>query len=52
MGLPDGHVTDPAIGLTGNEQLKALGNGVVLQQAAMAVKYLMLPVVDLTGASA
>src|SRR5690606_17220036 len=30
MGLPDGWVTD--VGLTRNEQLKALGNGVVPQQ--------------------
>ena len=40
MGLPDGHVTDPAIGLTRNEQLKALGNGVVPQQAALALTLL------------
>ena len=38
MGLPAGHVTDPAIGLTRNEQLKALGNGVVPQQAAAAAQ--------------
>lgn len=37
MGLPDGWVTDPEIGLTRNEQLKALGNGVVPQQAAAAL---------------
>jgi len=41
MGLPAGHVTDPAIGLTRNEQLKALGNGVVPQQAALALSLLM-----------
>jgi DNA (cytosine-5)-methyltransferase 1 len=41
MGLPEGHVTDPAIGLSRNAQLKALGNGVVPQQAAAAVAYLM-----------
>lgn len=40
MGLPNGHVTDPAIGLTRNEQLKALGNGVVPQQAEMALRLL------------
>ena len=34
MGLPPGHVTAPAIGISHNEQLKALGNGVVPQQAA------------------
>ena len=38
MGLPAGHVTDPAIGLTRNEQLKALGNGVVPPQAAAALR--------------
>lgn len=41
MGLPDGHVTDPAIGLTRNEELKVLGNGVVWQQAALALGVLM-----------
>ena len=40
MGLPAGHVTDPAIGLTRNQQLKALGNGVVPQQAALALRML------------
>ena len=38
MGLPAGWVTDPAIGLTRNEQLKACGNGVVPQQAAAALQ--------------
>mgnify|MGYP000845275774 FL=1 len=38
MMLPAGHVTDPAIGLTRNEQLKALGNGVVPRQAAAAIR--------------
>jgi DNA (cytosine-5)-methyltransferase 1 len=41
MGLPAGHVTDPAIGLTRNEQLKALGNGVVPNQAEAAIRYLL-----------
>ena len=41
MGLPAGHVTDPAIGLTRNEQLKALGNGVVPPQAALALTHLL-----------
>jgi DNA (cytosine-5)-methyltransferase 1 len=40
MGLPSGHVTDPAIGLTRAQQLKALGNGVVPQQAALALTLL------------
>ncbi|MCK0517895.1 DNA cytosine methyltransferase [Williamsia sp. DF01-3] len=33
MFLPAGWVTDPAIGLTRNEQLRAIGNGVVPPQA-------------------
>ena len=39
MGLPAGHVTSTS--LTRNEQLKALGNGVVPQQAALAVRHLL-----------
>lgn len=38
MMLPAGHVTNPAIGITRNEQLKALGNGVVPPQAAAALR--------------
>lgn len=41
MGLPAGHVTNPAIGLTRNQQLKALGNGVVPQQAELAMRVLL-----------
>ncbi len=41
MGLPQGHVTAPALGLTRAQQLKALGNGVVPQQAALAVAALL-----------
>ena len=40
MGLDPGHVTDPEIGLTRNQQLKALGNGVLPQQAAYALRLL------------
>lgn len=43
MGLPEGWVTDVP-GLTRNAQLKALGNGVVPQQAAAALR-LLLPAV-------
>lgn len=39
MGLPEGWVTDTDS--TRNEQLKALGNGVVPQQAAAAVRHLL-----------
>lgn len=38
MGLPNGWVTDPAIGISRNEKLKACGNGVVPQQAAAALR--------------
>ena len=40
MGLPAGWVTDVP-GITRNEALKALGNGVVSQQAAAALAYLL-----------
>lgn len=40
MGLPEGWVTDVP-DLTRNEQLKALGNGVVPQQAAAALTFLL-----------
>jgi DNA (cytosine-5)-methyltransferase 1 len=38
--VSEGHVTDPDIGLTRNQQLKALGNGVVPQQAVLALSML------------
>lgn len=38
MGLDDGHVT--GVGLTRNQELKALGNGVVVQQGAAALRHL------------
>lgn len=37
MGLPDGWVTDSGLGLTGSEQLAALGNGVLPRQAIRAL---------------
>ncbi|MGW0899074.1 hypothetical protein ACWD0G_19135 [Streptomyces goshikiensis] len=40
MGLPIGHVTDVP-GLSRTAQLKALGNGVVPQQAAHALRSLL-----------
>ena len=39
MGLPDGWVTDISISRTA--QLRALGNGVVPQQAATAIRYMI-----------
>lgn len=41
MGWPAGHVTDPEIGLSRAEQLKACGNGVVPQQAAAAIREML-----------
>jgi hypothetical protein len=41
MGLKEGHVTSPAIGLSRNDQLKACGNGVVPQQAVLALTQLL-----------
>jgi DNA (cytosine-5)-methyltransferase 1 len=42
MGLPAGWVTDVP-DLSRTEQLKALGNGVVPQQAAAALRHLLSP---------
>lgn len=44
MGLPPGHVTGVP-GLSRAAQLKALGNGVVPAQAALAVRVL-LPILE------
>lgn len=41
MGLPEGWICSPEIGLTRNEQLKAAGNGVVPQQAELALRMLL-----------
>lgn len=41
MMLPAGHVTDPAIGLSRSEQLKAIGNGVCPPQAVYALRQLL-----------
>lgn len=40
MGLPAGHVT-AVPGLSRSAQLKALGNGVVPQQATAALRFLV-----------
>ena len=48
MGLPDGWVTDT--GIPRNAQLKALGNGVVPQQAALALS-MLLPRLYVCGAA-
>ena len=41
MGLPAGWITDPEMGLKRNDQLKACGNGVVPQQAELALSMLL-----------
>ena len=41
MGLDEGWITSPEIGLTRNEALKACGNGVVPQQAVLALRGLL-----------
>ena len=41
MGLPDGWVTGPEIGLTRAQQLKAIGNGVCPQQAREGLERLL-----------
>jgi len=41
MGLEEGHITDPKIGISRNDQIKAAGNGVVPQQASLALQYLL-----------
>ncbi|MFJ6199171.1 hypothetical protein [Micromonospora sp. NPDC092111] len=43
MGLNAGHVTDPALGLPRTLALRVLGNGVVPQQAATALRLLLCP---------
>jgi hypothetical protein len=45
MGLPAGWVTAEDLGLKRNDQLKACGNGVVPQQAELALKILLQDVV-------
>ena len=41
MGWPAGWVTDPAIGISRNDQLRIVGNGVCPQQAIAALRYLL-----------
>ena len=41
MGLREGHVTSPEIGLSRPEQCHVIGNGVVPMQAAAAFAHLM-----------
>jgi DNA (cytosine-5)-methyltransferase 1 len=41
MGLPQGWITAADIGLSRKDQLKACGNGVVPQQAELALRVLI-----------
>ena len=41
MGWPAGWVTDPAISISRNDQLRIVGNGVCTQQAIAALRYLL-----------
>lgn len=41
MGWPAGWVTDPDIGISRNDQLRIVGNGVCSQQAIAALRYLL-----------
>lgn len=41
MGWPAGWCTDPAIGISRNDQLRCIGNGVVPQQAIAALQWLL-----------
>ena len=41
MGWPDGWVTDPDIGISRNDQLRIIGNGVVSLQCEYALRYLL-----------
>lgn len=40
MGLPEGWVTGPSLGLTHVQQLAALGNGLLPRQAVAALRHL------------
>ena len=50
-GLPDGHVTGPDLDLSRKRQLRMLGNGVVPQQAALAVHTLIQTAKDVENVS-
>lgn len=41
LGWPAGWVTDPAIGISRNDQLRIVGNGVCPQQAVAALRFLI-----------
>lgn len=49
QGIPEGWVTDVP-GLSRNQMLKALGNGVVPQQAELALRILLWEALDVRSA--
>ncbi|MCP3800732.1 hypothetical protein NLX83_15805 [Allokutzneria sp. A3M-2-11 16] len=51
MGLPAGWVTDPALALSRAAQLRALGNGVVPQQATAAIQAMLADLARLSASS-
>lgn len=52
MGLPEGWVTDPDLGMPRRFQLHALGNGVLPQQATVAVRHLLAEMAHAGGTGA
>lgn len=52
MGLPAGWVTDPGLGMPHSAQIRALGNGVVPRQAALAVRHLLAEATHAEGRGA
>lgn len=49
MGIPAGHVTNPELGLTRQQQLTAIGNGVMTQQAQWALTELYHRAIGVNG---
>lgn len=52
MGAPEGLVTDPTLGVSRTAMLKMLGNGVVTQQAHLAISIGWERLADVRGAVA
>lgn len=52
QGWPAGWCTDPAIGISRNDQLRIIGNGVCPQQAVVALEWLVGVVAESLGVTA
>ncbi|WP_460778099.1 hypothetical protein [Nocardiopsis nanhaiensis] len=52
LGLPQGWISDPELGIPRRAQLQALGNGVLPQQASAAVRHLLAETAHAEGGSA